>query len=70
MEDGVVVHGMPPGMALPAEQSQVPLIVKASVPVSNVGRPAYPLPEVFDTVLDLFSIQSPTFDKAGAFIKR
>jgi len=42
-----------PGMALPAEQSQVPLIVKASVSVSIVGRPAYPQPEVFDTVLDL-----------------
>ena len=41
-----------PGMALPAEQSQVPLGLKASMPVSIVGRPAYPQPEVFDTVLE------------------
>ena len=39
MEDGYLFHGMPPGMALPAEQAQVPLIVKASVPISIAERP-------------------------------
>lgn len=70
MEDGVMFHGMPPGMALPAEQAQVPLIVKSSLPISIVKRAEYQQPDVFDTVLDLFSIQSPTFDRAGSFIKR
>lgn len=70
MEDGVMFHGMPPGMALPPEQAQVPLIVKSSLPISIVNRAEYQQPDVFDTVLDLFSIQSPTFDRAGSFIKR
>jgi lipid A ethanolaminephosphotransferase len=70
MEDGRLFHGMPPGMALPAEQAQVPLIVKASVPIEILPRAEYQQPEVFDTVLDLFAIQSDRFDKAGSFIKR
>jgi len=70
MEDGVLFHGMPPGMRLPAEQAQVPLIVKSSVPVSIVERGEYLQPDVYDTVLDLFSIQSPAFDKAGSFVKK
>jgi Predicted membrane-associated, metal-dependent hydrolase len=70
MEDGVMFHGMPPGVALPAEQAQIPLIVKSSVPISLVERAEYGQPDVFDTVLDLFSIQSTEFDRAGSFIKR
>lgn len=70
MEDGVMFHGMPPGMALPPEQAQVPLIVKSSLQISIVKRAEYSQSDVFDTVLDLFSIQSPTFDRAGSFIKR
>lgn len=70
MEDGFLFHGMPPGMALPAEQAQVPLIVKTSVPVSIAKRAEYRQPDVYDTVMDLFSIESPTFDKAGSFISR
>ncbi|MGH8329990.1 MAG: phosphoethanolamine transferase, partial [Pseudomonas fluorescens] len=62
LEDGVMFHGMPPGVALPAEQAQIPLIVKSSVPISIIKRAEYPQPDVFDTVLDLFSIQSTTFD--------
>lgn len=69
LEGGFMFHGMPPGMALPAEQAQVPLIVKASIPISILERPEYQQPDVFDSVLDLFSIQS-TFDKAGSFIKK
>jgi lipid A ethanolaminephosphotransferase len=70
MEGGVMFHGMPPGMALPDEQSQIPLIVKSSVPISIVERAEYGQPAVFDTVLDLFSIQSAGFDRAESFIKQ
>ena len=70
LEDGFLFHGMPPGMALPKEQAQIPLIVKSSVPISIVERAEYDQPEVFDTVLDLLSIESTMFDKAGSFIKR
>jgi lipid A ethanolaminephosphotransferase len=70
MEDGVMFHGMPPGVALPAEQAQVPLIVKASVPVSILERSEYGQPAVFDTVLDLLSIQSSRFDRAESFIRK
>jgi lipid A ethanolaminephosphotransferase len=70
MEDGMIFHGVPPGMPLPAEQADIPLIVKASVPISIRPRAVYQQPDVFDTVLDLLSIQSPTFDKAGNFIER
>lgn len=70
MEDGMMFHGMPPGMSLPAEQAQVPLIVKSSIPMSIVRRPEYQQSDVFDTILDLFSIQSTKFDRAGSFIKK
>ena len=70
MEGGVMFHGVPPGMALPAEQAQIPLIVKSSVPIAIIGRAEYHQPDVYDTVLDLFSIQSATFHPAGSFIKR
>jgi lipid A ethanolaminephosphotransferase len=69
MEEGRLFHGMPPGVPLPPEQAQVPLIVKASVPISIVRRDEYPQQDVFDTVLDLFSIETPLFDKGGSFIK-
>jgi lipid A ethanolaminephosphotransferase len=70
LEDGYLFHGMPPGMSLPAEQAQIPLIVKASVPISIERRAEYQQPDVYDTVVDLFSIDSPMFDKAGSFIKK
>ncbi len=70
MEDGVMFHGMPPGVALPREQAQIPLIVKSSVPISIVERAEYRQPDVFDTVLDLLSIQSPAFDRAGSFLSK
>ncbi len=70
LEDGMMFHGMPPGMALPDEQSQIPLIVKSSVPISVVERAEYGQPAVFDTVLDLFSIRSPDFDRVESFIKK
>jgi lipid A ethanolaminephosphotransferase len=68
-EGGYLFHGMPPGMALPPEQAEIPLLVKSSIPVSIVPRSRYLQPDVFDTVLDLFSIEAPTFDKSRSFIK-
>ncbi len=70
LENGMMFHGMPPGMALPDEQAQIPLIVKSSVPISIVERDEYSQPAVFDTVLDLFSIESSRFDRAESFIKK
>ena len=69
-EEGRLFHGMPPGMTLPAEQAQIPLIVKASVPITVAARAEYQQPDVFDTVLDLFSIRSDSFDRSGAFVTR
>ena len=65
MEEGRLFHGMPPGVPLPAEQAQVPLIVKSSVPISIVERAEYLKPDVFDTVLDLFSIRTTVLDSDG-----
>lgn len=68
MDDGRMFHGMPPGIALPPEQAGIPLIVKASVPISVVPRAGYTQPDVFDTVLDLLSIRTPLSDEAGSFV--
>ncbi|MBX3702661.1 MAG: phosphoethanolamine transferase [Steroidobacteraceae bacterium] len=70
MEEGRLFHGMPPGWSLPPEQAEIPLIVKASVPVSILERREYLQEHVFDTVLDLFGIRTPLFDNDGGFIKR
>jgi lipid A ethanolaminephosphotransferase len=70
LEEGRMFHGMPPGITLPPEQAQIPLLVKASMPISIVKRDEYLQQDVFDTVLDLFSIQTPLFDKRGSFITR
>jgi len=70
LENGVMFHGMPPGMALPDEQAQIPLIVKASVPLAIAPRAEYGQPDVFDSVLDLFTIQASGFDRAGGFLKK
>jgi len=70
MDEGRMFHGMPPGVSLPPEQAQIPLIVKSSVPISIVERAEYHQQDVFDTVLDLFSIQTTMLDKSGSFIKK
>lgn len=70
MEEGRLFHGMPPGIPLPPEQAEIPLIVRSSVPVAVVDRPAYRQQDVYDTVLDLFGIRTPAIDMAGNFIKR
>ena len=53
-----------PGVALPAEQADIPLIVKSSVPITIEKRTTYQQPDVYDSVLDLLSIESPQFDRA------
>jgi lipid A ethanolaminephosphotransferase len=70
MDEGRMFHGMPPGIPLPPEQAEIPLIVKSSVPISIVERAEYHQQDVFDTVLDLFSIQTPLFDTSGSFIEK
>jgi lipid A ethanolaminephosphotransferase len=70
LENGVMFHGMPPGMALPAEQADIPLIVKSSVPITVVPRAQYGQPDVFDSVLDLFTIRAPGFEPAGSFLEK
>jgi lipid A ethanolaminephosphotransferase len=69
-EEGRLFHGMPPGMKLPAEQAEIPLIVKASMPVTIEPRAEYAQGDVFDTVLGLFTIEARGFDRAGDFIRR
>jgi lipid A ethanolaminephosphotransferase len=69
MEEGRMFHGMPPGIPLPAEQAEIPLIVKASVPIRIVERDEHRQQDVFDTVLDLLSIESPLVDRSRSFVK-
>ena len=54
----------------PRSRRRSRLIVKSSIPVSIVKRAEYDQPDMFDTVLDLFSIQTTTFDNSGSFIKK
>lgn len=70
LEDGRMFHGVPPGIPLPPEQAQIPLIVKSSIPISIQQRAEYRQPDVFDTVLKLFSIDTPMFDMKGNFIEK
>jgi lipid A ethanolaminephosphotransferase len=70
MEDGRLFHGMPPGIPLPPEQSDIPLIVKSSVPISIDKRAEYAQQDVYDSVLDLFSIETQKLHKDRAFIRK
>jgi lipid A ethanolaminephosphotransferase len=70
MEEGRLFHGVPPGMPLPPEQAAIPLIVKASIPVTIAEASQHQQSQVFDSILDLFSIESPGFDKTGSFIEK
>lgn len=70
LEDGRIFHGMPPGMALPPEQAEIPLIVKSSIPVTIAEREEYTQQDVFDTVLDLLSVKVDLFDNQGRFITK
>lgn len=70
MEEGRMFHGVPPGIPLPPEQAEIPLIVKASVPIRIVEREEYRQQDVFDTVLGLLSIASPIADPERSFVGR
>lgn len=70
LEEGRMFHGMPPGVALPPEQAEVPLIVKSSIPIRIDQRPEYRQQEVFDTVLDLFGIETTSIETGPGFIER
>jgi lipid A ethanolaminephosphotransferase len=70
LEDGRLFHGMPPGIPLPPEQADIPLIVKSSVPITIAERDEYTQQDVYDSVLGLFSIETDIFDKDRAFISK
>jgi lipid A ethanolaminephosphotransferase len=70
MEEGRIFHGMPPGIKLPPEQAHIPLIVKSSIPISITKRQEYGQQDVFDSILDLFSIETSVHDKNKSFIKK
>jgi lipid A ethanolaminephosphotransferase len=70
LEGGRMFHGTPPGIPLPREQAEIPLIVKASVPIRIVEGGEYEQRDVFDTILELFSIETPVLDRSRSFIKR
>ena len=67
LENGMMFHGVPPGVALPAEQADIPLIVKSSVPIAIEKRAKYQQSDVYDSVLDLLSIESPQFAAGRKF---
>ena len=70
MEEGRIFHGMPPGIALPPEQAQVPLLVRSTRPISIIKRDKYPQQDIFDTVLSLFSIETPLINSENSFIEK
>jgi lipid A ethanolaminephosphotransferase len=70
LEEGRIFHGMPPGFDLPPEQAQIPLIVKSSIPISIKKFEEYTQQQVFDTILDLFNIETQVADKEKSFIKK
>ena len=70
LEEGRVFHGMPPGIALPPEQAQIPLLVQSSVPIRIESRKVYRQPDVFDSVLELLGIEVDGLNTNGAFIRR
>ena len=70
MENDRVFHGMPPGISLPPEQKYVPLIVKSSIPLSIIERQEYRQQDVYDTILDLLSIESNVTNKDRSFLKK
>jgi lipid A ethanolaminephosphotransferase len=69
LEEGRIFHGMPPGIELPLEQAQIPLIVKSSMPIEVQKRDEYKQQDVYDTVLDLLSIDTKILKKENVFIK-
>ncbi len=70
LENGRIFHGMPPGIDLPEEQAQVPLLIKSSIPITIRKQEEYKQQAVYDTVLDLLSIEVDLLRKDKVFIKK
>ena len=68
LEEGRIFHGMPPGIKLPPEQARIPMFVKSSVPLVIDQRQEYAQTDIFDTILNLLSVESNVHDGARGFI--
>jgi len=69
-ENGRIFHGMPPGIPLPPEQAQVPLLVKSSMPIRIDEREEYSQRDLFDTILGLLAVHSPAAEPQRGFIRQ
>jgi lipid A ethanolaminephosphotransferase len=69
LEEDRVFHGMPPGIDLPSEQAHIPLIVKASIPIDIIKVKEYKQQDLYDTILDILSIDIDLLNKDKVFIK-
>ena len=70
LEDGRIFHGMPPGIPLPEGQSHIPLIIKSSIPIEIEDRESYTQQDVYDSVINLFSIESSNYENNNGFINK
>jgi lipid A ethanolaminephosphotransferase len=70
LENGRIFHGMPPGITLPQEQAQVPLLVKSSLPIKITQKSEYKQQDIYDTILDLLSIDTDSLNTDKVFIKK
>jgi len=70
LENDRVFHGMPPGVSLPYEQAHIPLLVKASVPIKIRKQDEYKQPDIYDTILDLLSVDTVILERDKVFIER
>lgn len=69
LEGGRIFHGMPPGIDLPPEQAQIPLLIKSSVSIEISKKSEYKQQELYDTILSLLSIDTKILRKDKVFIK-
>jgi lipid A ethanolaminephosphotransferase len=70
LENNRVFHGMPPGMDLPYEQAHIPLLVKSSIPIKILKKDEYTQQDVYDTIIDLLSIDIDILKKDKVFIQK
>ena len=70
LENDRVFHGMPPGITLPEEQAHIPLLIKASIPINIIKKDEYKQQDVYDTILDLLSIEVGLLKKDKVFIEK
>jgi lipid A ethanolaminephosphotransferase len=70
LEGDRIFHGMPPGIDLPDEQAHIPLLVKSSIDITIKKQEEYKQQDIYDTILDLFSIQIDLLRKDKVFITR